>query len=233
MKNLNFMKKVIYLLTIVLAINACKEKEYEVKKAELTKSIKEKLISELKEMKEQDQLNRSYISLGTFNQKLIDSTKNLTTQEYISFMQSHKSELNKKQEDSLWAIQKEIDLKNTNRIYELTEKYGWLSETRLDSIVDPMTFLFHTPKETIEKMQTLLFKEVNAKRMEPSKFAMYVDNMRKKAFGKNQLYGTGKEFDPKTNTIVPPFIENIDSTNMERKKIGLPELKVGEYRTEK
>lgn len=57
--------------------------------------------------------------------------------------------------------------------------------------------------------------------------------MRKKIFGRTQLYGTGDEFDPKTNSIVPPFIENIDSTNIVRKKIGLAELKEGEYRTAK
>ncbi len=79
-------------------------------------------------------------------------------------------------------------------------------------------------------MQNLLLEEVKANRMEPIKFATYVDNMRKKAFGKNQLYGTGDEFDPKTNAIVPPLIENIDSTNIARKKIGLPSLKEGAYR---
>ena len=227
------MKKIILISTILISLISCKEKNKEENKKELADSVKAELIDEFKEMKEKDQLNRSYVSLGTFDQKLIDSTKELTTQEYISFMQSHKSELTKKQVDSLWNIQNKIDLKNTNRIYEITKEYGWLSETKLDSVIDPMLFLFHTPKETIEKMQTLLFEEVQAKRMEPNKFAMYVDNMRKKAYGKNQLYGTGDEFDTKTNSIVPPFIENIDSTNIERKKIGLSELKKGEYRTEK
>ncbi|MBQ4915497.1 hypothetical protein J8L85_13665 [Maribacter sp. MMG018] len=225
------MKKIILISTILISLISCKEKKEN--KKELTDSIKAELIAEFKEMKEKDQLNRSYVSLGTFDQKLIDSTKELTTQEYISFMQSHKSELTKKQEDSLWNIQNKIDLRNTNRLYEITKEYGWLSKTKLDSVIDPMLFLFHTPKETIDKMQALLMEEVKANRMEPIKFATYVDNMRKKAFGKNQLYGTGDEFDPKTNSIVPPFIENIDSTNIERKKIGLPELKEGEYRTEK
>lgn len=84
-------------------------------------------------------------------------------------------------------------------------------------MVDPIIYLCHTPKETIEKMQALLFEEVQAKRMAPNRYAMYVDNMRKKAFGKNHLYGTGNEFAPKTNSIGPPFIENIDNTNIERK----------------
>jgi len=67
--------------------------------------------------------------------------------------------------------------------------------------------------------------------MEPIQYAMYVDNMRKKAYGKNQLYGTGDEFDPRTNSIGPPFIDNIDSTNMERERIGLPLLEKGQYKT--
>jgi len=227
------MKKIVLILIVFISLFSCQENNKESMKKELTESAKAELIAELKEMKEADQLNRSYISLGTFDQKLINSTKKLPIPEYISFMQTHKSELTKKQEDSLRSIQNGIDLKNTNRLYEITKEYGWLSETKLDSLIDPMLFLFHTPKETIEKMQTLLFEEVQTKRMEPNKFAMYVDNMRKKAYGKSQLYGTGDEFDPKTNSIVPPFIENIDRTNIERKKIGLPELKDGEYRTEK
>mgnify|MGYP000106094846 CR=1 FL=1 len=227
------MKKAILILTLIISLFSCQEKKEDVKKKELTESIKTELIDELKKMDRADQLNRSYISLGTFDQKLIDSTKNLSMSDYFKFKKSHKKEISKKQIDSLWNIQNEIDLKNTNRLYELTKEYGWLSQTKLDSVIDPMIFLFHTPKQTIEKMQSLLFEEVQAKRMNPNKFAMYVDNMRIKAYGKSQLYGTGDEFDPKTNSVVSPFIENIDSTNIERKKIGLPELKEGEYRIKK
>lgn len=227
------MKKIVLILTIAISLFSCQEKSKEVRKKELSESKKAELIAELKEMEEADQLNRSYISYNTFNQNLIDSVKKLTINEYIKFSQTHQSELSKEQVDSLWIIQNEIDVKNTNRLYDIIKEYGWLSKAKLDSVVDPMIFLFHTPKETIEKMQALLMEEVKANRMEPIKFATYVDNMRKKAFGKNQLYGTGDEFDPKTNSIVPPFIENIDSTNIERKKIGLAELKEGEYRTEK
>ena len=222
------MRKKCILFVLSAFMISCSKKRKD--KIHLTDSVKKTLIVEFKQMINNDQKNRSYISYGSFNQKLIDSIKKLSTEEYISFMRSNTSNLTKKQEDSLWVIQHEIDLKNTNRLYELTKKYGWLSKTKLDSIIDPMILLFHTPEETIEKMQEILFKEVNAKRMAPIKFATYVDNMRKKAFGKNQLYGTGKEFDPKTNTVAPPLIENIDSTNMERKKIGLPILKKGEYR---
>lgn len=227
------MKKILLLLLICVLTISCSEQKKETKKQELTNEIKSQLISELKEMQMLDQLNRSFLQIGTLNQKLIDSVNSLTTEEYFSFLSSKKVELTKAQNDSLSTIQNNLDRENTNKLISIIEKYGWPSQTKLDSLADPMIFLFHTPIETIEKMQTLLFEEVKAKRMEPHKFAMYVDNMRKKAFGKNQLYGTGDEFDRKTNSIVPPFIENIDSTNIERKKIGLPELKEGEYRTKK
>ena len=110
--------------------------------------------------------------------------------------------------------------------------YGWLDETVLDSTIDPMILLFHTPIETIDKMQTLLLAEVKAERMPPIQYATYVDNMRMKSGGKPQLYGTGEEYDIVLGATVPPLIENIDSTNAARRAIGLPELKVGEYRSE-
>lgn len=225
------MKNLILIVFLFYSILSCSSRANT--KIALTESEKEVLITELKVMLQSDQYNRSFLSVGSLNQKLIDSVGELSTDDYISFKQSYKSELSKEQKDSLWDIQNAIDLNNTNRLYEIVQSYGWLSEAKLDSLIDPMIFLFHTPKETIDKMQTILLSEVQEKRMLPSKYAIYVDNMRKKAFGKHQLYGTGDEYDSKTNTIGPPFIENIDSTNFERNKIGLLELKKDEYRTQK
>jgi hypothetical protein len=224
------MRKLIIICGAALIICACQNNRKEAQKKILSDTEKVQLIEELKAMKFKDQLNRSYIALKTFDQNLIDSVNALSIQDNIKFRQTFQSELTEEQMDSLWDIQNAIDLENTNRLSEIILEYGWLSAAALDSLVDPMLFLFHTPKETIEEMQALLLGEVKAKRMAPLKYATYVDNMRKKAFQKNQLYGTGDEFDPKTNTIVPPFIENIDSTNIARKAIGLPELKEGEYR---
>lgn len=231
-KDIN-MKRIGLILLIGALVISCSNQEKRTKKQELTNEIKIELISEFKEMEKLDQLNRSFLQVGTLNQNLIDSVSNFPNQEYYAFISSHKSELSKSQQDSLWSIQDKIDFKNTNRLYSIIEKYGWPSKTKLDSMFSPMIFLFHTPKETIRKMQDILFNEVKENRMEPYNYAMYVDNMRKKVFKMNQLYGTGDEFNPKTNSIDPPFIDSIDSTNIERIKIGLPELKEGEYRTEK
>lgn len=165
------MKKIILILTIMISLFSCQEKNKEVKKKELSESKKAELIVEFKEMVKVGQLNRFYISLKTFDQSLIDSVKKLTIEENIKFRQTHKSELSKEQVDSLWNVQNKIDLKNTNRLYNITKKYGWLSKTKLDSVVNSMIFLFHTPKETIEKMQALLMEEVRSNRMDPIEFA--------------------------------------------------------------
>ena len=202
-----------------------------VEKSNLNQATKVALIQELTNRMKADQLQRSYLSYGTFDTLLIDSVKSLPLEEMIQFQTAHNSDLSKAQEDSLWKIQLKMDLENTNRLYDIIKEFGWLSESDLDSLVNPMIFLFHTPKETIGKMQEALLDEVKAKRMQPLSYATYVDNMRKKAFGKNQLYGTGEEYDIETQSILPPIIDNIDTTNMERMKIGLPKLKEGEFRT--
>jgi len=227
------MSKILIAIVLGFCLLACTEKSKENRKSVLTPVVKRKLIAEFTQMADNDQAYRSFISFGTLNKRLIDSVSKLPTIEQINFQTSHQPELSQTEIDSLWVLQTQIDFENTYRLQELIEAYGWISTTQLDSAVDPMIFLFHTPKKTIEKTQELLFQEVKAQRMEATKFAMYVDNMRKKAFGKNQLYGTGDEFDPKTNTIVPPLIDNIDSTNSERTKIGLAKLKIGAYRTSK
>ena len=219
------------LLTLGTIILSCSDKVGD--KKTLSSNTKAALLTELKQMVKRDQLHRTYISIGTLDQSLIDSIRQLPTIDQIKFRQKHPTELSKREKDSLWAIQRKIDLENTDRLYKIVKEYGWLNKTALDSVIDPMIFLFHTPKETIEKMQKLLLGEVKEKRMEPLLYATYVDNMRKKALGKNQLYGTGDEFDSVTNSILPPFIENIEITNQERKKIGLPALKQGKYRTER
>jgi hypothetical protein len=216
-----------------MATISCSEKPKHRNITPLTNSKKKELIKEFRQMASYDQRYRTYISMGTTNQKLIDSVKSLPILQQINFENSHISEFSKAQKDSLWALQNEIDLDNTNKLFSIINKYGWVNKSALDSTVNPMIFLFHTPKSTIQKMQMLLFQEVQENRMDANKFATYVDNMRKKAFGKNQLYGTGDEYDSKTNSIVPPFVDNIDSTNYARIKIGLPKLKEGEYRTSK
>lgn len=151
------MKKQGFSILLAIVLFSCIQKT-EVKDKEIvTPTIKKTLIAELKQMQEDDQSKRLYISNGRLNQTLIDSLKKLTVLEQIKFQQSHTSELSKAQEDSLWSLQNKIDFRNTNRLHEIVKNYGWLSKNRLDSLIDPMVFLFHTPKETIDSMKALLF----------------------------------------------------------------------------
>lgn len=204
------------------------------KQSGLKASLDENSLSNLKEemiqMLENDQENRNYISIGTFDGTLIDSVSKLEMSDYIAFRRSFESQLTDEQEDSLWAIQHRYDSANTFRLFEIIDQYGWLTESQLDSAINPMIFLFHTPKFTIDSMTHVLYKEVRAGRMDPLDYATYVDNMRKKVFGIRQLYGTGQEFDAKSGKILPPIIDDLDSTNTARIAIGLDELDSGQYR---
>jgi len=62
-------------------------------------------------------------------------------------------------------------------------------------------------------------------------YASFIDNMLGKILRKPQLYGTNGQFDPETNTVMPPMISDVEESNSARKLIGLPPLKEGEYRT--
>lgn len=226
------MKNLISFFFLLFAFGACQTQESSKEELkDLTAEKKQALINELLEMQQADQQNRNFISFGTFNQDLIDSIDRIEPMEaYIKAKMGVEKELSDEQIDSLWMIQMKMDLQNTNRMLRIVETYGWLDTQDLDSLADMKLFLFHTPPETIFTVTKVLREEVKKGRMEPIDFAVYVDNMRVKAYGQIQLYGTGKMYDPAKQTLLPPIIANIDSTNKARKAIGLKELQVGEYR---
>lgn len=224
-----------FILIYILGLFGCNASRTDVKISHLplSDSLKLSIVNQFKEMASLDQQNRSFLDIGTLDEGLIDSVKTLSKLDQIRFSSTYPSTLSSNQIDSLERQQIEIDLENTSKLVEIIKAYGWISKTKLDSVFDPMQFLFHTPRLTIEPITKLLFQEVTYGRMPPISYATYVDNMRKKAFGKNQLYGTGDEFDAESRTIVPPYIENIEETNQARIAIGLPKLKEGEFRLSK
>ena len=231
------MKKIKYLFLVsitAMAVMTCgREQTLLQPDKKLTEEEKVQLIDEFKNMASLDQKNRDFLQLGTLDQALIDSVNKLPKPDQIRFGFTNPSTLSQGQEDSLNSLQRVLDLRNTERLLSITRQYGWPSPARLDSLFNPMQFLFHTPKSTIEEVKRTLQLEVMAGRISPISYATYVDNMRKKAFGQHQLYGTGDEYDAKLKQVVPPFIEDLALTNREREKLGLSKLKPGEYRLSK
>ena len=204
-------------------------------KAELSAEDKTYLIDQIEAILELDQKYRKYISLGTLNDSIVKEdaikSKDLDIEEYMAYRKTLDLELPKATEDSLWALQHELDIQNHVSFVEIVKKYGYPSSERLGIEQDRLfPILLHPPTnieipEFIKNMQALLLPEVKCGRMPARMYASFYDNMKAKILNEPQLYGTGKTFDSKTMTMGPPKIENIEKTNEARKEIGLDPLK--------
>lgn len=109
----------------------------------------EKLWKELEEMVRNDQYYRKKI-------KNLDKESN----QY------------QKQWDSIWQLQLVIDHKNTKRIIEITEKYGFPDPRRTGKPISVWLLLHHSPREYHEEIKSLIDREYNSKRMDSTTYGM-------------------------------------------------------------
>lgn len=211
-----------------------------VPKKEISESEKSMIQEMFKQMSISDQLYRKKLSAGTLDEKIleqIDSVlNNVGMAEGLTYQKSLNLSLDETVNDSLWELQAALDFQNHLALRGLFETYGFISK----EIVEEKQFvqillLMHPPKDWdvpnyLENYSEILLKEVHSKRMPAKTYAMFVDNMKAKILREPQLYGTNQQFDPKTSTILPPIIENLNKSNKARIAIGLPILEAGEYR---
>ena len=187
-----------------------------------------------------DQLYRGPLAKGTLDEKILNQIDSVFNNEGIKAGMVYEKSLNlslpKEVEDSLWQLQAAIDFRNHLTLRGLFDTYGFISKDIIEeNQYVQILLLMHPPKDWdirtyLKEYSELLIVEVNANRMPPKTYATFYDNMKAKILREPQLYGTNQQFDPKTNTILPPIIENLAKSNKARKKIGLPILKEGEYR---
>lgn len=187
-----------------------------------------------------DQKYRKYIGHETLDDNIItkiDSVfENHGMQESISYEESLNLSLSKEVSDSLWRLQHQLDFENHLLLRGMLNAYGYLPKSILkDKHYIQVLLLLHPPKDwdvrLYQKTYSELFlREVKEGRMSAKSFANFYDNMQAKILREPQLYGTNQQFDPETNSILPPMIKSIEETNNARKEIGLPPLKEGEYR---
>ena len=200
-----------------------------------------KLLQQLFEnISESDQKYRRYISSETLDDKLIEEMDavydSLGIEAFFKYRSSLNLKLDQVTKDSLWGLQHEIDLANHLALRGVFATYGYLPETLLkEKEYVQLLLLMHPPKDwNIQKFHAdyseLLMGEVEAGRMPAKTYATFYDNIKAKILREPQLYGTNEQFDPKTNKVLAPVIENLAQTNEARTAIGLPTLKEGEYR---
>lgn len=187
-----------------------------------------------------DQQFRRYTANGTLDEAVLARVKKMELAELIAFKRSHKDELTKEQRELMWELQRRNDPRNHKAFVALVKTYGYPSPKRLGvKIYRLYPLLLHPPCKLaevpahIEAMRALLEPEVLAGNMTPRSFATFVDNMYAKILRKAQIYGTNKGFSSKLRKELPPIIADIEVTNRARRKIGLPELREGEYRLAK
>lgn len=204
----------------------------------LNESQKVYLKNTINQIAEDDQRYRSYISLGTTDDKLVQDFKKVTDtmsiEQYLAYQKTLNYKLSKEKKDELWKLQHQLDLVNHTRLKRTISDYGYPSPACVDGIRDVFAILLHPPAEVdpqvyLDEMTTMLRPEVRAGRFEAKKYAMLYDNIKAKILGEPQLYGTNTPFDMKTMKPGLPPIANIKATNRARRKLGLPPLNQGEY----
>ena len=189
-----------------------------------------------------DQLYRNKLAKNTLDETIIGQIDSVYETVGIKagmvYEQSLNLSLPKPIEDSLWELQAALDFQNHLTLRGLWDLYGFISkEVIKEKQYVQLLLLMHPPKDWdvrtyLEEYSAILIEEVKADRMPAITYATFCDNMKAKILREPQLYGTNQQFDRKTNSILPPIIQDVEKSNLARQEIGLPILKEGEYRLE-
>lgn len=192
------------------------------------------------EISKTDQKYRGYIGDGTQDDAIIAAMDSVYEADGIEAYMAYKRSLNlslpKQVEDSLWALQHQLDFHNHLAMRGIWETYGYIpKEVIEEKNYVQVLLLVHPPKDwDVARYHTtyadLLRPEVDAGRMPGKTYATFYDNVLCKIMKKPQLYGTNQEFDASQGKVLPPIIEDLEASNQARKEIGLPLLQEGEYR---
>ncbi len=151
--------KIILIFAVLMVIFGC-DNQYH-----LSQKKKEKLITIVDSLFEIDQGSRNKLSIP-------DSIYSLEEGTYMNLPQVLRDSLGvdydnyKKSFDSLIALMKESDITNTEKLIEITEKYGFPSAKRLGVNKSKAYMIFvHTPKIYYPRVESLVLKEYEQSRM--------------------------------------------------------------------
>jgi hypothetical protein len=181
----------------------------------ITKNVKDSLSIVLDEMGRQDQKHRWELMYGTNVRSEIDSINKLPIKEIGKIYREHTTN-HQKQIDSLLVIQSIIDAENRLKLISIINAYGFPSPKRINSVTTTYLLLHFANDEGFELLNLIFLKEIKKGNMPGQIYAEWYDRILYDK-GERQLYGMyNQKF---------PCVENIEKTNIERKKIGLKKLK--------
>ena len=205
------MKKSQIILTFLLLI------QFQSFAQKLSRNEKDSLKIVLDIMGEQDQKHRWEIMYGTNIQSEIDSINSLSIEDKKRIVREH----NKQQIDSLWKIQEKIDLENRDKLIEIIKIHGFPSPKRTKSNTTDYILLHFLSEEDFELLNPIFLDEIKKGNMPGEIYASWFDRILY-VKGELQLYG-----EYLSNR---PCVENLEKTNMARKKIGLKRLRKNKCR---
>ncbi|MGC1472283.1 MAG: hypothetical protein WA775_06800 [Psychroserpens sp.] len=115
------------------------------------------LCSKLTKMIENDQLHRSKMPSG---------------------FSDHKSSFSKTQIDSMNQLQRKIDNFNTEKLIDLTQTYGWISDDRMDCKELNVWLIFrHSQPQYFKDISVLIEKEHKANRLNTFQYQLIRDHI--------------------------------------------------------
>ncbi len=80
--------------------------------------------------------------------------------------------------DSVWVLQRKLDVANTEKLLQLTEKHGWLSDARVQCPNLDIWLVFrHSDKQYYSKILALIEKEHTAKRLNSFQYKLIKDHV--------------------------------------------------------
>ena len=208
------MKKSQIILTFLLLI------QFQSFAQKLSRNEKDSLKIVLDIMGEQDQKHRWEIMYGTNIQSEIDSINSLSIEDKKRIVLEHNKN-NKQQIDSLLKIQEKIDLENRDKLIEIIKIHGFPSPKRTKSNTTNYILLHFLSEEDFELLNPIFLDEIKKGNMPGEIYASWFDRILY-VKGELQLYG-----EYLSNR---PCIENLEKTNMARKKIGLKRLRKNKCR---
>lgn len=140
-------------------------------KNELLKQDIEAIVEELRFMYHYDQANREYLYYQTFDKNITDSIENLDKEERES-RSTYKPIQSDSLKNKIWKTYiSPMDKLHTERMIEITNKYGFPSGERLKKITNdsvnfnPIILLIHSPQEFSEELIKIVEYERNKGRI--------------------------------------------------------------------
>ena len=113
---------------------------------------------------------------------------------------------------------------NRHTVFEIIDKYGWISKSVSSENASNAIFyvIQHSELDTQLKYKKLVQKAFEDKEISDFEYVIFEDRLNTRQ-GKYQLYGTQSAVDNIGNSYLYP-LSNIDSTDIRRSKVGLPNL---------